>query len=299
LFEWLERFLEHLAAGERSPHTLVSYRSDLVAFARWFEAATGEPCQLELLTPTDLRLYKNHLVDELGHKPATVGRKLASLKSLLAWAQQAGRQLAVAPAQVPRAPDQIRPGPRWLDRREQLALLRAVERGGNPRDLAVVQLLLHTGLRVAELCQLTWQDVELGPRSGLLVVRQGKGRKRREIPLNAEARKALEALGYEEKAEDPEQRSERVVLGQRGPLTPRGVQSLLRKYLTPNVAAGGLERLSPHLLRHSFCKNLRQAGASLEETAALAGHNTLDTTRLYAEPSRKDLERAVGLLEGE
>ena len=118
----------------------------------------------------------------------------------------------------PRPVPQERPGPRWLDRREQNALLRAVERAGKPRDLAVVRLLLNTGLRVQELCALTWKDVALSDRKGLLTVRHGKGGKHRQVPLNHDARAALAALGYPQHAGQ-----EAVILqGQRGPMTPRG-----------------------------------------------------------------------------
>ena len=75
----------------------------------------------------------------------------------------------------PRPVLEERPGPRWLDRREQNALLRAVERAGKPRDLAVVRLLLNTGLRVQELGALTCKDVTLSERKGLLTARHGKG----------------------------------------------------------------------------------------------------------------------------
>lgn len=80
-----------------------------------------------------------------------------------------------------------------------------------------------------------------------------------------------------------------IFIGQRGKLTPRGVQTLFRKYADPVK----LDNLSPHSLRHTFCKNLLNAGISLEKIAILAGHESLDTTKLYLEPSLKDLEGAV------
>src|SRR5512142_1385271 len=93
----------------------------------------------------------------------------------------------------------------------------------SPWPPAVVRLLLNTGLRVQELCALTWKDVALSERKGLLTVRQGKGGKHRQVPLNHDARAALAALGYAQHA------GEEVVIlqGQRGPMTPRGVQALL------------------------------------------------------------------------
>jgi site-specific recombinase XerD len=152
------------------------------------------------------------------------------------------------------------------------------------------RLLLNTGLRVQELCNLTWKDVLITERKGTLTVRRGKGNKRRQVPLNADARKALENLGYAQKAgqEGP------VFQGQRGPLTPRGVQSMLAAYT--GILAGPGATLSPHVLRHTFCKNLVDAGVDLPRIATLAGHETLETTRRYCEPSAQDLENAVALI---
>jgi integrase/recombinase XerC len=72
-------------------------------------------------------------------------------------------------------------------------------------------------------------------------------------------------------------------------MTPRGVQTLLAKYETP----AHLDVLSPHGLRHSFCKNLINAGVGLEQVAMLAGHTSLETTRRYGTPSLQELEQAV------
>ena len=286
----LARFAEHLRHRECSPLTVKNYLADLRAFARWFEQTNGDGLTPDRVTPTDLREFKRHLVQGK-LKPASINRKLATLKSFLKWAAEAGLATGAAVLKMPKAERQTRLGPRWLDRREQNALLRAVERGDSVRDLAAVTLMLHCGLRVAELCALTWADVVVGDRKGVLTVRNGKGGKRREVPLNADARAALLGLGYAGLSGRPD----RIFQGQRGPLTPRGVQSMLTAYAK---AAGreGLDGLSPHALRHTFCKNLVDAGVGLEQVAALASHESLDTTRRYTEPSLRDLEKAVELV---
>ena len=286
----LARFAEHLRHRECSPLTVKNYLADLRAFARWFEQTNGDGLTPDRVTPTDLREFKRHLVQGK-LKPASINRKLATLKSFLKWAAEAGLTTGAAVLKMPKAERQTRLGPRWLDRREQNALLRAVEHGNSVRDLAAVTLMLHCGLRVSELCALTWADVVVGERKGVLTVRSGKGGKRREVPLNADARAALLAHGYARLSGCPD----RIFLGQRGPLTPRGVQSMLSEYAR---AAGreGLDGLSPHALRHTFCKNLVDAGVGLEQVAALASHESLDTTRRYTEPSLRDLEKAVEMI---
>ena len=284
----LERFAAFLAQAERSPLTIKNYLSDLRAFAAWFEATNGDPFEPLKITPTDLREYKRWMVTHCGFKPKSVNRKLATLKSFIHWATETGLVTDARALKIPKAEKEERHGPRWLDRREQNKLLRVVERTDQPRDLTLIKLLMNTGLRVQELCDLTWHDVRLSERKGTLTVRSGKGGKRRQVPLNQSARSALLALGHQEHAG---QRAH-IFAGQRGPLTPRGVQNLLSKYAT----VARLESVSPHTLRHTFCKNLVDAGVGLEKVAALAGHESLETTRRYCEPSLQDLERVVELI---
>jgi site-specific recombinase XerD len=283
----LERFAVFLEQAERSPLTIKNYLSDLRAFAAWFEETNGDSFEPAKITPTDLREYKRWMVSHCGFKPNSVNRKLATLKSFIHWATETGLVADARALKIPKAEREECHGPRWLDRREQNKLLRVAERADQPRDLALIKLLLNTGLRVQELCDLTWRDVTLTERKGTLTVRSGKGGKRRQVPLNQSARSALLAMEYQEHAG----KRTHIFVGQRGPLTPRGVQNLLSKY-----AATGLEDVSPHTLRHTFCKNLVDAGVGLEKVAALAGHESLETTRRYCEPSLKDLERVVELI---
>jgi integrase/recombinase XerC len=130
-------------------------------------------------------------------------------------------------------------------------------------------------------------------------VRSGKGIKQREIPLNKQARAALSAYLEEREQIDiddlDEEERERVFFGQRGPLTERGLDQLVAKY----AYQARLENCTAHTLRHSFAKNLVNAGTSLDEVATLLGHESLNTTRVYTRPSRQDLERSVRRAAGE
>ena len=286
----IDRFEDFLKRSERSPLTIKNYLSDLRAFGRWFQEANGDEPEPDRITPTDLREFKQSLINrEL--RPRTINRKLATLRSFLSWAASTGDLRDGRTPNMPRGLPEGKLGPRWLDRRERNALVRTVERGGKSRDIAIIKVFLNTGLRVMELCSLLWQDVTISARKGTLTVRKGKGRKRRQIPLNLDARKALLELGYQEHAGNPLF----IFTGQRGRLTPRGVQTMLRKYADP----ADLPEVSPQNMRHTFCKSLIDAGASLQEVASLAGHESLETTRRYCEPSLKDLERTVKLVEEE
>ena len=286
--DYLQQFAQFLEGAERSPVTIKNYLCDLNSFRQWFEKLTEQNLTPSRITPTDLRSYKQYLGEILLLKPQTVNRKLSSLKSFLNWAV---REDLLPDHRTPRFPQPIREekgGPKWLDRQEQHSLLRIVEQGKNQRDITIVKLLLNTGLRVSELCALIWSDIKINSRKGRLIVRSGKGGKRRKIPLNKDARKALQNLGYRQHSGE----TNHVFQGQRGPMTPRGVESMLRKY----VAHTPLDEVTPHKLRHTFCKNLIDAGVSLEKVAMLAGHENLETTRRYCSPSNHDLEAAVELI---
>lgn len=282
----LEDFSAYLENSERSSLTVKNYMADLNHFEKWFletnDCASLAPSDV---TPTDLREFKQFLLINKEMKPASVNRRLASLRSFLKWANEVGISPDFQLSKIPKFEKTEKTGIRWLDRKEENTLLRSVERGGAKRDIAIIKLLLNTGLRVAELCSLRWSEIIINERKGVLTVLQGKGGKRREVPLNYVARQVLLDLGYKQNAG----KKDWIFVGQRGKLTPRGIQSLFRKYADPVK----LNNLSPHSLRHTFCKNLLNAGISLEKIAILAGHESLDTTRLYLEPSLKDLEGAV------
>jgi integrase/recombinase XerC len=279
--DWRAGFREHLEEEERSDNTVNSYLSDLDIFAKWFKKTQGDFAP-NLVTALDLRDYKRELLQK--SKPGTINRKLSALSTFLVWAKDAG--LIHSIPKIPKQVKEQRPGIRWLSRLEQHALLRRIERYGSERDLGVIKVLLNTGLRVSELADLLWSEVEISDRKGSLIVRSGKGAKRRTIPLNKDARSGFLLLGY-----DSNQGIDKpVMIGQRGSMTRRGIENLVEKY------RGDLDGFSCHSLRHTFCKNLVDGGIGLEKVAALAGHESLETTRRYCQPSYHDLEKAVEVI---
>lgn len=181
-------------------------------------------------------------------------------------------------------------GPKSLEKREVDRLVRAVEQDRSKRNLAIIHLLRHTGLRVGELCALRLSDVVSSERRGTVTVRSGKGNKHRVVPLNNDARKAIrEYLDVRPKIGD-----DHLFIGQRGdPLRPQGVELLVKQYATQ----AGLENVTPHVLRHSFARQALDSGTDLVTVATLLGHQRLETTAIYTKPSERDLEKAVERLE--
>ena len=282
----LTRFFHHLVEHERAPLTIAGYRRDLLQFTAWYQDRFQErPVPAQLL-PEELREYKAHLRDHQQLEPASVNRRLAALRSFLAWAQAEGITPEI---RTPKSVAQVLPPPRWLDEKEQRALARAVGRYGSLRDAAVVFTLMDTGIRVDEAVALRHQDLKLGERSGSLRVRQGKGRKQRTIPLGLRVRDALRQ--YLTTREDDQ---DAAFVGQRVPLHARALQLRLDKI---NRYAQFAE-LTPHVLRHTFGHNLAAKGVPIQVIADLMGHESLETTRRYVQPGREDLAAAVERLAG-
>lgn len=298
---YLQQFEDYLKAT-KSTRTVAAYLGDLRLFTAWFAKTNGEEMSPQAITPIDVREYRQHLLTVKRRKPATINRKLASLSAFCTWAQEAGI-IESDPTKGIQGVGEVEVGPRWLHRKAQYALLRELQKaqqlaasraGGETdhpavrkavRDAAVVALMLHAGLRVGELAVLTIKDITLNDRSGQVAVR-GKGDKRRTVPLNADARKALKAW-LEVR---PSEAEGCLFIGQRGDsLSPRAIERLVARY----AESAGLEGVTPHTLRHSFGKGLVDAGVSLDRVATLMGHSRLETTRIYTVPSEHDLQQAV------
>lgn len=298
----LKRFEAYLEKTDRSSSALF-YGSDLHKFAQWFERRHGS-FDPTAITPLDLVEYRGYLQANGGKRttaypegqlaaPATVNRALVSLSRFCQWLSEQGIIVAnpvegIKPIQLTLL------APHWLTRLQQAALMRAVQASQNPRDLAIVGLMLHAGLRVSEVCQLRRKDLVLRVRSGQVTVRHGKGNKHRIVPFNITIRRILTnylaTLSLE-----PDflfaSRFRQTATGElcQSHLSSRGVQHLVKRY----AERARLDRVSPHTLRHSFCKNLIDAGVSLDKVALLAGHSSLDVTRRYTTPSIDDLQEAV------
>jgi integrase/recombinase XerC len=298
--DFLEHFTAYLQSQDRSAHTVAAYTRDVIVFFTWLPVQLGKAVPLVEVTPFDVQKYRDYLVTE-GRKPAGINRALAALRVFFAWVVQTD-QASTNPARDVQGIQQARRNPKALTAQEVYRLQReaAVQRqlaqakAGEEvlpavvdaiRDEALLSLLLYTGLRVSECAALRVDDVVLNGKSGKVIVRSGKGRKYREIPLHKEARKALTA--YLDVR--PGDQSETLFLGQRGALGARGIQFRIAAL---GDAAG--VPVTPHVLRHTFAtKLLREAKADLVTVASLMGHSSVATTAIYTQPSETDLAKAV------
>lgn len=237
-------------------------------------------------------------------KPASVNRRLNALRAYFNWLHNTGL-ISGSPLDGIKNLRQMPRAPRWLSRAEQGTLLQTAAKTiqsaqitGLPasinrakRNSAILTLLLNTGLRVSELCALRLTDININDLSSWVIVRSGKGGKYREIPLNRDACKAIR----EWLMVRPGEANEVLFTNRSGTvLHPRSIQRIIKRLA--EAAQLDATAVTPHSLRHSFGKNLVDAGISLDRVALLLGHKNLETTAIYTMPSRADLATAVELI---
>lgn len=287
-----EQFLRSLGAA--SPATVRAYRADLDGFLAWAQRlGLGGPGEVDRLV---LRRYLAYLGTR-GYARPSIARKAAALRRYFGWCAQRG-VLADDPSRrltAPAGPSRL---PRVLGHEEITALLEprpdvaagagraaALER----RDLAVLELLYGSGLRVSECCALDRQSCDLSSAS---VRVWGKGGKERVVPMSEPAvaaveawlalRRQLVAVGAGEASADA---SAALFLNTRGRrLGPRDVRRILDRR--------SAVRTHPHALRHSYATHLLDGGADLRAVQELLGHASLATTQVYTHVSSERLLEA-------
>jgi site-specific recombinase XerD len=229
------------------------------------------------------------LVNVARLRSSTINQRLQAIRCLCRWAERQGFLKSNPAAVVKSLRIAKRRRPTGLTEPELHGLLRVAgesKQGHAKRNYGLLQLLLQTGLRVSEITGLKIADVRIRDRSGEVHVREGKGNKEREVPLNASARRGLSAYLQMRPEAQP---GESLFLSDRnGAFSPRAVQTLLQR-LARRAKIARL-RVTPHLLRHTFALNyLRQNPGKLVELANLLGHESLDTTAIYTQPSGEEL----------
>ena len=286
---WLADFVGRLRRDDLAPATVRGYRYDLQQFLRWFSQAKGSSSRLEKLSILDLINYRQHLVNVEALKATTVNRRLKALRRFCRWAQQNRLIKSNVALELKLVRTTRSTRPMGLTEPEVHSLLRLAGESGHglaTRNYALVQLMVQAGLRVGEVAALRIADVTARERSGLVRIREGKGLKAREVPLNATARRALHLYLDSRSgaiAEEP-----LFLSGRGGAMPTRTIQAVIA-HLARRAKIDRV-RVSAHTLRHTFALNyLRQSPGKLVELAGLLGHESLDTTAIYTRPSSEEL----------
>ncbi|PLS78257.1 MAG: integrase [Chloroflexi bacterium] len=295
----IDRYSDYLHhEQDLSADTRRNYLSDLRQFAAWCEASWTEGQEAaHSFAPTAvvtslITQYRAYLQTVCKLQPATINRHLISLKRYFAWAAERG-DIQRDPAKAVKLVPMVRQPPRHLTDQEENALVAAVTAQGTLRDRALLILALHTGLRAEELCNLQRSNITLGKRSGHVAI-YGKRNKYREVPLNGTARTVLAeylpTLPADAKWLFASNKQETLPDGRKelAPLTERGFGYLVAKYARLAKVAD----LSPHDLRHRFGYRMAQT-VPLHRLAQIMGHDSLDTTMIYVQGTKQDLQQAV------
>lgn len=328
--DWLQKYLSHLEAAGKANATIRAARADLRGLVRWWQLNRTGAFAVERLTLRDVRHWLNHRQQVDGVSPNTINRGLSSLRSYGRWAVEAGLA-AENPADHVEEIPHVTLAPEGLMSIAVDELLRAATQCLDPiqrrRDEAMLALLIYAGLRAQECCDVQLRDVDID--GGTVVVRSGKGRRHRRVPLSDDAIILLQRylrevrLVNDQSSVGGDVEKEPLIIGRQmaviGQPWEPGIQpQSLRKHVKTlgkigaialeklaaqessvpksaelRDAARQLKQVTPHQLRHSLAWRMLKNGAKLPEVQRILGHTRLSTTGIYLNPSADDLRSAV------
>jgi len=265
-------------------NTIASYMNDLYAYSAW-RADENLPEMLRAKRE-ELTAYTAHL-STLGKKPTSIVRAMSSLRSFYKFLLTED-YIEEDPAAYLATPKRSRKLPVFLTEAETAALLAApdVHKPMGYRDLAMLELLYATGIRVSEMTALNVGDLNMG--AGFLRV-FGKGRKERIVPVGLGAVQAVENyIRLERHNLVPADSTETALFVNRwgGRLSRQGVFLVLKA----RAREAGIEKeISPHILRHTFATHLLEHGADLRAVQEMLGHADISTTEIYTHLSNQHI----------
>jgi site-specific recombinase XerD len=268
-----QRFIDDLRLRNYSPRTVEAYVAGVARLAKFRGRSPDQ------LGPDDVRALQLDLLRQ-GVSWSLFNQTVCALRFFF-------RVTLGRPDMLPFLPFGKKPRciPCVLGPEEVLQFLDAVPHG---RDRVLLQTAYACGLRIEELMHLQVADID--SRRMVVVVRQGKGRKDRLVPLSPRLLEVLRAYWHVERPRTwlfPGRIADR-------PLTATNLQRLCQRV----VARLGLaKRVTPHTLRHSFATHMLEAGVDLHTLQALLGHRSLQTTALYLHAGTRRFQHLPGLLE--
>ena len=287
--EQIERFLIHLTAEEdSSANTVAAYRNDLNQLLIFLEAYRGPFGEQVTEWPqVDKSVVQSYLLDlnDRGYASTTVARKIAAIKGFFDYLFRT-HMVAEDPAAGISSPKVKKHVPQTIPPADVDKLLAAPAASNSPqsmRDLALMETLYATGVRVTELVNLEVADIDLNRGQ----VRCGAtGRRRRSVPIGASTVEALSRYLEDGRPQLVISANESALfLNHRGQrLTRQGLWLIIKRY----VHEVGIEdSVTPHTLRHSFAAHLLDSGAKLREVKDRLGHASLSTTQVYRQVSHE------------
>lgn len=280
-----EAYLRYKSENEYSENTIKTYKFNIAKFLQWLQERYTE-LNPAAVTSLDLKEYQSYLLNIKKYEPKGIHQRMNSVLSYCRFLYErkylkaditAGFKLVKVQTKstAPDTPSTV----------EVNRFRREVYKSNKVRDIAVIEMFLNTGIRAGELVALEVDDLELGERKGLVRIREGKGGKYRDIPLNSDVRKALENYIKKYSPKDL------LWVGQRGYITQDAVNKMIKRYATK---VGLQDKIHPHSLRHYFATRLlREKKADIVIVAEVLGHSNINTTRVYTKPSSEEVANVL------
>jgi integrase/recombinase XerD len=289
----IEWFLAHCADHKKlSPHTLKAYEHDLKHFMEYQTTQVGTV----RIDAVNRDLVRSWLGSMSGAKPRTIRRRLAVVKSLFASFERYGKTSSNLLVGLR---NEVKIGlslPRTVARSTVRSLLNSARQQTGTgtkaaqrktRDIAVLEMLFATGMRVGEVVAANIEHIDT---QKLSISVRGKGNREREIPIVCDAfREALEAQIIERKSQGagPERP---LFVNRRGVrMSDQSIRAVLRRH----ASAKETRRVTPHMLRHTVATLLLEEGADLRHIQRLLGHSSITTTTIYAHVSERSQRRVL------
>ena len=261
------RFIGYLQVEKHySAHTISGYRRELARFLGALE------CETTAAKPHHITHYAGQL-HHAGLQASSIARALSAIRSYYDYLQQLG-QMSMNPARVARAPKMKKKLPSVLDTDQASALFTTeADSPQQTRDIAMLELLYGSGLRLSELVGLNIEDLDLN--NGFVRV-LGKGNKVRNAPLGRACITALHTWLSAHPAPQPDA----PLFTGRGSrrISPRTVQMRIKNISRTTLAD---DALHPHMLRHSFATHVLESSGDLRAVQELLGHSDISTTQIY------------------
>lgn len=280
-----DKFIEYLLVERRyAQHTLTAYKSDLEQFFIFINQTYGQT-ELNSITHQHIRTWVVDLVNT-HHSNRSINRKLSTLKSFYKFLLKIDA-LNENPMEKVTAPKLSKRLPVYVEERQIETLLDAAffdDTFEGYRDRLILEVLYSCGLRRSELNNLTWQQVDTSLTQIKVI---GKGGKERIIPVDKSLIVRFEQL--KEMSKDLDFKSDFVFTSRVGDiLNAKTIYTIVKHYLS---RIPGLEKKSPHVLRHTFATHLSNHGADLNAIKELLGHSNLAATQVYTHNSIEKLKK--------
>jgi integrase/recombinase XerC len=287
----IDRFVVHLRDERNlSPHSVRAYKGDLESLAD--HAGRSKKYEPDELTLAILRSWLARLASQ-GAARTSIARRATSARMFTAWAFRRG-YVSQDAAELLGSPKAHRTLPGVLNQGEMNEVLNSLDTAANEsdgalaiRDLALLETLYATGIRVSEICGL---DLDSLDRSRNTIRVFGKGNKERTVPIGIPAIRAIEAWQKRRDELVAKDSGVALFLGERGRrIDPRTVRTIVHRAL---AAVPGAPDLGPHGLRHTAATHLLEGGADIRVVQEILGHVSLTTTQIYTHVSIDRLKEA-------